>query len=66
LPCLLLSIPPISLERQERKKGKDIARDDMSSDPTIERLESNLSSDSMVNRVEDGTQKNFSIGEAEK
>jgi hypothetical protein len=43
--------------KTREEKGKDVARDDMSDDPAIERLETNFSSDSMVNRAKDGTQK---------
>jgi hypothetical protein len=51
-------VNPAYLPRKTREeKGKDVARDDMSGDPAIERLETNFSSDSMVNRAEDGAQK---------
>jgi hypothetical protein len=58
-------IDPAHLSRKTREeKGKGVARDDMSDDPAIEKLETNFSSDSMVNKAEDGTQRDSSRGEA--
>jgi hypothetical protein len=58
-------VNPAYLSRKTREeRGKDVARDDMSDDPTTERLGTNFLSDSMVNRAKDRTQRDFSRGEA--
>jgi hypothetical protein len=67
-PTRPLTVPsPVNLAylsgKTREEKGKDAARDDMSDDPAIERLEANLSSDSIIDRAEDGTQRDFSRGE---
>jgi hypothetical protein len=56
---LIASSPvnPAYLSRKTREeKGKDVARDGTSDDLAIERLKTNLSSDSMVNRAGDRAQ----------
>jgi hypothetical protein len=59
-------VPPTYLSRKTREeKGKDVARGDALDDSATEGLGTDLLSDSMVDRAEDGTQRGSSREEAE-